>query len=40
VSKSLEVAEKEQKVPEMPSRRFCVAPMMESESWRQKALWF
>ena len=29
VSKSLEVAEKEQKVPQMPSRRFCVAPMME-----------
>jgi tRNA-dihydrouridine synthase A len=29
VSKSLEVVEKEQKVPEMPSRRFCVAPMME-----------
>jgi hypothetical protein len=40
VSKSLEVAEKEQKVPEMPSRRFCVAPMMDGEGWRQKALWF
>jgi hypothetical protein len=40
VSKSLEVAEKEQKVPEMPSRRFCVAPMMDGVRCQRNALNF
>jgi hypothetical protein len=30
VNKRAEVTEKQQKSSEMPSRRFCVAPMMES----------
>jgi hypothetical protein len=33
------MTEKQQKSSKTLSRRFCVAPMMESEGWRQKALW-
>jgi hypothetical protein len=34
------VIEKTIKAQKVLDRRFCVAPMMDSEAWRQKALQF
>jgi hypothetical protein len=40
VSKSDDVTEKQAITQKALDRRFCIAPMMDSEAWRQKALQF